>query len=100
MGSFPDTDLSTRDIVGIAVAGGVLGLILLSLCCLISIFCCFRKKDGTLSLLPQATEQQVVMFREPLSLAHIEQATGQFDEDHVLSRTRYGIVFKAILQVL
>jgi hypothetical protein len=41
-----------------------------------------------------------VMFHDPITLANIQEATGQFNEDHVLSRTSHGIVFKAILQVL
>ncbi|KAH7365509.1 hypothetical protein KP509_18G032000 [Ceratopteris richardii] len=44
------------------------------------------------------SEQKIVMFYSPITYAHVLEATGQFDEEHVLSRTRYGIIFKACLQ--
>ncbi|KAH7432805.1 hypothetical protein KP509_07G041400 [Ceratopteris richardii] len=43
-------------------------------------------------------EQKIVMFYSPITYANVLEATGQFDEEHVLSRTRYGIMFKACLQ--
>jgi len=88
-----------RAIVGVAVGGGVLVLVLLALCG----FCCVhllrKHRAGELGNAPGSPLDKVIMFRSPITLANIQEATGQFDEDHVLSRTRHGIVFKAILQV-
>jgi hypothetical protein len=39
------------------------------------------------------------MFHEAITIAHIHDATGHFAEDHVISRTRFGILFKATLLV-
>nr|AMM42973.1 LRR-RLK [Vernicia montana] len=38
---------------------------------------------------------KLVMFNNKITLAETIEATRQFDEDNVLSRTRYGLVFKA-----
>ncbi|KOM45212.1 hypothetical protein LR48_Vigan06g051800 [Vigna angularis] len=38
---------------------------------------------------------KLVMFNTKVTLAETTEATRQFDEENVLSRTRYGLVFKA-----
>ncbi|KAJ6915869.1 LOW QUALITY PROTEIN: LRR receptor-like serine/threonine-protein kinase [Populus alba x Populus x berolinensis] len=38
---------------------------------------------------------KLVMFNNKITLAETTEATRQFDEENVLSRTRYGLVFKA-----
>ncbi|GAV75276.1 Pkinase domain-containing protein/LRR_1 domain-containing protein, partial [Cephalotus follicularis] len=38
---------------------------------------------------------KLVMFNNKITLAETIEATRQFDEENVLSRTRYGLVFKA-----
>ncbi|KAA8547461.1 hypothetical protein F0562_003675 [Nyssa sinensis] len=38
---------------------------------------------------------KLVMFNDKITLAETIEATRQFDEENVLSRTRYGLVFKA-----
>ncbi|GAY57781.1 hypothetical protein CUMW_182040, partial [Citrus unshiu] len=38
---------------------------------------------------------KLVMFNNKITLAETVEATRQFDEENVLSRTRYGLVFKA-----
>ncbi|KAJ0096394.1 hypothetical protein Patl1_29057 [Pistacia atlantica] len=38
---------------------------------------------------------KLVMFNNKITLAETAEATRQFDEENVLSRTRYGLVFKA-----
>lgn len=85
--------------MGVAVGGGVLVLVALALCA----FCCVHfmrtHRGGRTRHAPGSPMDKVIMFRSPITLANIQEATGQFDEDHVLSRTRHGIVFKAILQV-
>ncbi len=38
-------------------------------------------------------------LKEAITIAHIHDATGHFAEDHVISHTRSGILFKATLPV-
>jgi hypothetical protein len=58
-----------------------------------------KQTGGKFGPAPGSPLDKVIMFRSSITLANIQEATGQFDEDHVLIRTRHGIVFKAILQV-
>jgi hypothetical protein len=97
--------LSKWAIIGIAVggAGGIAALLLLlTLCCLCLGPCLWWKKIQAKQYAgePGSPDAKLVMFHDPITLANIQEATGQFNEDHVLSRTSHGIVFKAILQVL
>jgi hypothetical protein len=62
--------------------GGTVLLLVVLTFCVFCVVCCMRKQTGG-----------------KFGPANIQEATGQFDEDHVLIRTRHGIVFKAILQV-
>ncbi|CAK9277453.1 unnamed protein product [Sphagnum jensenii] len=90
--------LSTGAIVGIAVGGaGLLALtILLSLCGL-CICVCWRRRGTTRAKAKAVAQTLIVMFHEAITIAHIHDATGHFAEDHVISRTRFGILFKATL---
>ncbi|CAK9263847.1 unnamed protein product [Sphagnum jensenii] len=94
--------LSKWAIIGIAVggAGGIAALLLLTLCCLCLGPCLWWKKIQAKQYAggPGSPDAKLVMFHDPITLANIQEATGQFSEDHVLSRTSHGIVFKAILQ--
>ncbi|CAK9208016.1 unnamed protein product [Sphagnum troendelagicum] len=95
--------LSKWAIIGIAVggAGGIAALLLLlTLCCLCLGPCLWWKKIQAKQYAggPGSPDAKLVMFHDPITLANIQEATGQFNEDHVLSRTSHGIVFKAILQ--
>jgi hypothetical protein len=77
----------------------VAGLLLLTLCCLCVSCCCMGKMQPKWRRGLASPDSKLVMFHDPITIANIQEATGQFDEDHVLSRTSHGIVFKAILQV-
>ncbi|KAJ7526690.1 hypothetical protein O6H91_16G018700 [Diphasiastrum complanatum] len=86
-------------IIGVSVAAGVLAALLASV--IIFSLVKFVRKDkkpiiGGREMLP--TEEQLIMFQYPVYYACILEATGHYDEEHVLSRTRYDITFKACLQ--
>ena len=93
------------------------GACLLSLCCCFYIFSLLRwrkrlkeRASGEKKRSPGRTSSRasggrgsstdnggpkLVMFNNKITLAETIEATRQFDEENVLSRTRYGLVFKA-----
>ncbi len=92
--------LSTGAIVGIAVGGaGLLALIILLSLCGLCICVCWRRRGTARAKAKAIAETLIVMFHEAITIANIHDATGHFAEDHVISRTRFGILFKATLLV-
>ncbi|CAK9881336.1 unnamed protein product [Sphagnum jensenii] len=90
--------LSTGAIVGIGVGGaGLLALIILLSLCGLCICVCWRRRGTARAKAKAVAQTLIVMFHEAITIAHIHDATGHFAEDHVISRTRFGILFKATL---
>ncbi|KAM4117487.1 hypothetical protein ACB094_02G128600 [Castanea mollissima] len=109
-----DRGRKKRLILLIVIAAG--GALLLSLCCCFYIFSLLRwrkklkeKASGEKKRSPGRASSgasggrgstdnggpKLVMFNNKITLAETIEATRQFDEENVLSRTRYGLVFKA-----
>lgn len=84
-------------LIAVAVACGALFLVSATACLVICLVKMERKRRR-LRETSGEQEKKLIMFYNPISYANALEATGHFDEEHVLSRTRYGIVFKACLQ--
>ncbi|GLJ16320.1 hypothetical protein SUGI_0275640 [Cryptomeria japonica] len=90
--------LGWKSIIAISVSAAVVGIFLLMLA--IFFFLRYKKKvvrsEGDVG---EGQEQHnLVMFYSPITYPNVLEATGQFNEEHVSSRTRYGIVFKACFE--
>jgi hypothetical protein len=90
--------LSRGAIVGIDVGGArLLALIILPSICGLCICVCWQRRGTTRAKAKAVAETLIVMFHEATTIAHIHDATGHFAEDHVISRTGFGILFKGTL---
>eukprot|EP01018_Ginkgo_biloba_P023133 Gb_31871 [translate_table: standard] len=89
------SNFSLTAIIAIAVSAGAVSIFILLV---LLIFCLRGRKRRALKEEGGQQEKNLVMFYSPITYANTLEATGQFDEEHVLSRTRYGILFKACFQ--
>ncbi len=89
---------STGAIVGMDVGGaGLLALIIFPSICGLRICVGWQRRGTTGAKAKAVAETLIVMFHEAISIAHIHDGTGHFAEDHAISRTGFGISFKATL---
>lgn len=91
--------LGLPSIIAIAVSGGVVSIIVLMVLIVYLLrYIGVGKRKALKSEEDGEKEQKLVMFYSPINYQNVLEATGQFDEEHVLSRTRYGVVFKACFE--
>jgi len=98
IGHHHSSGLSTGAIVDMDVGGaGLLALIILPSICGLCICVGWQRRGTTGAKAKAVAETLIVMFQEAITIAHIHDGTGHFAEDHTISRTWFGISFKATL---